>query len=110
MNINDLNAADVVQTVREIAAERPDHSDAGCVYFHSNGHPSCIVGHALYRLGVRLRDLSVNNNGDTIDELAPFTWDEGDVAWLFSVQEYQDRLVPWGAAVEHADRPYKVTR
>jgi hypothetical protein len=52
-----LNMAEVVQVLKELAAERPDYTyvapeeaDGACMYSCSDGTPSCIVGYVLFKL------------------------------------------------------------
>lgn len=50
-----ITAAQLVEKVREVAAELPANSldsGMGCFYFYDNGNPCCIVGQAMSRLGV----------------------------------------------------------
>jgi hypothetical protein len=82
-----------------------------CTYFKKNGTPGCIVGHALYRMGVTLDDMryedevgyecSYNEEKTIIDlvELLKLPIDGDRLSWLRAVQNEQDTGTPWGKAV-----------
>jgi hypothetical protein len=101
----------LIAAVREIAAERPDHvydseSDEGCVYIDKDGNPSCIIGHAGYKLALITRE--PQGCWDSTDICAvsyELRWSlsNDELRWLSAVQTHQDRGVSWGAAVELAD-------
>lgn len=103
-------------TVRELAAERPEHvyapfsgvpddaAGARCLYVHPEGF-GCLFGHALGRLGVP-REFLAHVEGLAIDDvlrdLSGESWAVED--WAVEVQAAQDREEPWGNAVAYADR------
>lgn len=112
----------LIAEVRKIAAERPDYvyGLANCQYM-VNGHPSCIMGQALYRLGylpsvVPIEDVTINLVLSKLGiEVAP-----DELTWLCRVQNAQDgrvslashgpdvvnmldRRLSWGQAVQYAD-------
>jgi hypothetical protein len=119
-----VTGAQLIQAVREVAAERPETVIDRCVYFDPRWHdPVCLIGVALAKLGVTPEhiDMSVNNlcgvqslartgpeSSLTIDASASELW------WLDLVQGEQDAQKTWDRAVARADResaraePWKV--
>jgi hypothetical protein len=98
----------LVDALREVAAGRPDYAyeppgdGVECLYVH-NGAPSCLVGHALHRLGVPLGALYVIKPSD---ELIPQLFIEvgADVnVAVWNVQTAQDNGAPWGEAIMELD-------
>lgn len=69
-----------------------------CVYINPDGSPSCLLGHALIRLGVMYETLSSNNNKH-VGSIPLLPWDS-DVTrqWARRVQAAQDRGTTWGEA------------
>lgn len=116
-----ITASDLKAEVIKVARENPDHvykDENGivggmCTYEH-NGFPSCIIGHALHRLGMSLEQLHVFDTaylgglgimevfGDYTDLLDYDNDPNGinDVMFLSSVQTNQDSGIPWGKAVK----------
>ena len=100
-----IKASQIVKDVKELAAEHPNRK-AGCKNFHANGRPCCIVGHALHKHGVRLKDLfgrGLNENG--LVALKVYKVIENDLSdqdWmkLQYVQNAQDKGRPWGEAIK----------
>lgn len=105
---------DLLDEVRKVAKDHPDQrGDQGpeliCFYV-KDGAPSCIVGHALWNLGL----IDVEFEKDSSNELAitdllgELDVDFGDSgvwprAWLSTVQRNQDCGTPWAMAVQAAD-------
>ena len=106
-----IKVSDLWAEVKRVAAERPDYvyQEQYCQYQHG-GKPSCIVGHALYRLGMPVSVLaeidSAHGEGGIcasglpgerpdlfVDDSAP------DLFALAQAQEAQDNRLPWGEAV-----------
>lgn len=112
----DFTSQQLADKVREVAQDYPDNvykaeHDDSCVYFNigQDGYysASCIVGHALHRLGVKLEDIEEFNNG-TVNELFEVYMprvnrDTATDKWLTTVQDYQDFQMPWGQCVKKAD-------
>lgn len=123
------------EKVLEVAAEKPDYryGDDFCVYFDapadegewydevntdcSQWAPSCIMGHALQRIGFNAEDVE-SHNDDSISTLLTFlgcrtlakdsvSFSSPTVFWLSKVQGYQDNKHPWGEAVKLADADLK---
>lgn len=106
----------LMAAVREVAVEQPDfiysESDTGCVYVR-DGQPSCIVGHAAWRLGIidaSFED-SVDENRSGVETFLREMGSDGPqdpdywygVEFLTGVQEKQDEGTPWAEAVALAD-------
>lgn len=100
----------IIKAVRSIAAERPSHAYAqadGCAYV-LNGKPACLIGHALWNLGLlgpSIEDLRWNIMGidSLLDDKLDIPVGSEEMGWLSLVQEHQDMGLPWGEAVEMAD-------
>lgn len=116
-----ITGEQIAQAIRDIAAERPDHVyvkgertdgiTAPCLYVR-NGGPDCIVGQALWRLGVidaSLEGTPSNNQtaagilGDLVrkEVVAPIT--NHTLDWIMEVQMRQDKLRPWGECISSAN-------
>ena len=113
---------DLIAVVRDIAAEKPNYiyhrhqsftednkPVSSCMYVH-DGHPSCLLGFAMWSLGVideSIERSPANVWGFTrglrwwIHELKELDLAEWD--WLGWVQHGQDSARPWGEAVASAD-------
>lgn len=111
---------DVVQTVRDLAAESPDFvytpSDdvPGCSYFPDEHNPQgCIVGAAFHRLGIEIPEslegaAPINLFAALVDEEVGFFSER--MRWLKDCQSYQDTGATWSAAVGAADRIREETK
>jgi hypothetical protein len=102
-----VTAEKVLETLREVVAERPDYvyeapegytAGAGVTCFYVHGDvPGCVVGHVLNRLGVPLSDLAlVEGRGayKVADWFLNITDPDGAVDVehvLYAVQMRQDR-------------------
>ena len=106
-----IKVSDLWAEVKKVAAEQPDYvyEEKYCQYQHG-GKPSCIVGHALHRLGVSpetLKVLDEKNGGGGIPAFGlpnefPDLIEMDSEASLFALseaQEAQDSRLPWGEAV-----------
>lgn len=112
-----LNATDVVNEIRKVAAEQPDfiYNEGGlaeCMYTkNTDGSPGgCIVGRALMRLGVEEEDL-VESDGQFASRVLSDLGISGDrfvMLWIAEVQEVQDGGKTWAEAVQSADTYYPV--
>ena len=114
MSTKIVTATEVIAEVRKVAAKMPDHlglvDGGGCHYVHK-GAPSCIIGHALWNLGVidaEFENRGINGSGvraltDLISGIDDTTEDEMDRTWLYEVQESQDSGAEWAHAVAQAD-------
>lgn len=88
--------------------------DPECVYFEG-GEPSCVIGHALVRLGRwtldRLRYLDHGAAGGSVAAVDLPRYLPGlpaEVAVVFNaVQKAQDDGVPWGVALRRGELRYR---
>lgn len=119
--LSTIDSKALVEEVRSIAGEHsghiyqdkdPNHPNTSCFY-ERNGKPSCIMGQALFNLGVPIETLSamdIKTGGIyeflTISEHSTDALDDDVLMWLNSVQNLQDNLKPWGYAVYAADTEY----
>ena len=73
-----------------------------CHYVHGD-QPGCIVGHVLHKAGVSLDALKEYEGQGAEHPVTDLTNAPEDACRLLSyAQEYQDRGIPWGAAVRRA--------
>ncbi|RAV17537.1 hypothetical protein DQP57_00490 [Mycobacterium colombiense] len=121
----------IIAEVRKIAAERPNfvYPRLNCAYLDEYGCPSCIIGHALFRLEVipSVHLIEGKPASFTLSDLG-IDLDHDEARWLDEVQAAQDGRAgpppprpglspeefkskwaehpgryPWGEAVKHAD-------
>lgn len=115
-----IKVSDVWAEVEKVARENPDFiydaSETGCKYV-KDSKPSCLVGHALFRLGVPLDQLKVYDNtndfsgsaigtvllGDLYERDDPIAVEKCTVA-----QKEQDSGASWGTAVQRAKKAMKL--
>lgn len=105
----------LIAETKRVAAENPDyiykrdHRDGGCHYV-VDGKPSCLLGHALWNLGVIGADFTKRFDSDgnnALDDLGiEFLLEElrleldfEEINYLGQVQGRQDSGRPWGKAV-----------
>ena len=113
-----IKVSDLWAEVKEVAAENPDfvyRSIGGKCVYESDGEPSCLVGHALFRLGVPASQVAsfnecgaiglvIDANASVFGEMRADA-DEWEYRELLAMaQAYQDGQLPWGQAVAHAER------
>lgn len=118
-----ITKTEAKRLMRQIVASKGENyvfpSHKGCFYFYGNGRPACIVGHLVYALGVRRKDMFFENeyqdvctlNTDTgvldlLNRLFPNT-DELVIEALQAAQSVQDHRYPWSAALEAFERVMK---
>ena len=117
MSDTKIKPADIWAEVQKIAAKNPDYvypkrpeEFPACAY-QRNGEPSCIVGKALFKLGVDVDTLEGFDSGgesginEILCELDGELFDLSDTTGLTEVvlvQSKQDQEVPWGEAVREA--------
>jgi hypothetical protein len=114
--VEDISILELENAVREIAAQEPDFvytravidnvDNTACIYFDTDGCPSCLIGQGLSKLGVTRGDLEELENGANfmaIGELLGFSHGADSMRWLSDVQFFQDSGYSWGSAVERAD-------
>ena len=105
----------VISEIRKIASKSPntvygrdivDSKEDLCRYI-IDGKGSCIVGRALVNLGTapaHLHKFEGMKAGDVLSSLLTDTYHSDQTEWVNRVQFHQDANVPWGIAVEKADR------
>ena len=110
-----MHINEVISEIRKIASENPntvygrdifDSGDDNCRYI-IDGKGSCIVGRALVNLGtipMRLHEFEGMKARDVLLRLSIDTDHFDQTEWVNRVQFHQDADVPWGIAVEKADR------
>lgn len=85
-----------------VAEEGEDYVYAppsGCVYVH-DGAPSCLIGCALYDLGISLDELAEHDLHGGYSALAlPYWADERTKNLATKVQSWQDERYTWGDSV-----------
>ena len=128
MRINEVNLEALQKEVRRLAEANPQFvyqkktfggmtgmTFQGCSYTEETDDGklvgSCIVGQAFINLGVDPEKMASREHvaiGDLL--IADFDLDAEDptLIWLRDVQENQDSSVPWGEAVEAADRTVEI--
>lgn len=99
----------IIQAVRDIADERSIYTHGGPCRYVFDGEPACLVGHALWRVGLIDADFerSCWNREGVIDlldgEALGVKCDWPELQWLGAVQDAQDARIAWGEAVDIAD-------
>lgn len=104
-----INASpdEVLALLEEVVAEYgedyvyPGHNTTGGCVYTKDGAPSCLVGHALTRLGVPVDFLSEHNDF-AVSNIQRLTMDEEVLDMLQTAQETQDIGCTWGHALEDA--------
>ncbi|GAA0641496.1 hypothetical protein GCM10009548_02140 [Streptomyces malaysiensis subsp. malaysiensis] len=111
----EITSEQLEATLREVADERPDYvymapADTDlCSYVHDDGNgvqiPGCIVGHALFRLGVPLAALSQREGlgaADVIGATTNLCWSDPAALAAETAQTAQDDGTPWARAMRLA--------
>ena len=103
----------VVHTLRDVVNERPDHvyvspagEYGGCLYVDpSDGCPSCLVGHVLYRLGADMTGVARAENAgpDDASERGGLRLSIRAEQLLATAQAQQDCGETWGTALQVAE-------
>lgn len=115
MQYTNITGSQIIEQVRLLAQERPDHvyrkrgAGRSCGYagdaIGSTRGEGCIIGQALMRLGVRRADL-VSLEGvvsSALPKLGIHRYDTDERNWMSSVQKSQDTWSTWGRSVKDAD-------
>ena len=104
-----MKLRDIQQEIVKLADEHPDHT-AKCEYFNTLGHPVCIVGHAMSRLGVDADVFRGNSINSVAFEDSRVRQDAGVedndttlIQWINFVQSMQDEGETWVEAVVTAN-------
>lgn len=115
-----METSDLIAAVRQVAIEQPTYvydPDPDCVYREETGEPSCLIGHALKRIGqldlisVETRmspgaSIATTRNLMNVSQLLydlGLQFTEAQKRWLTRVQSQQDERTAWGDAVNNAD-------
>jgi hypothetical protein len=97
----------LIAEVRAVAAETPGLVYRGLCQYVYGGRPACLIGHALWNLGLideTLEHRSVNDDGVRfIANHLDIALDDAEETWLALTQSGQDNGAPWGTAVANAD-------
>ncbi len=108
----------IIAAVRDVAAKNPSFiylnaalmgADGNFCVYVKDGDPSCLIGQALWKLGLIDAALEADDfNAVGADDLLrslPIgdSLDPNEIEWLTRVQEMQDAEKPWSEAVEWAD-------
>lgn len=97
----------IIKAVREAAERSPLYVYEGHCQYIKAGAPSCLVGHALWDLG--MIDLNfargtINNEGiDAVLPMLGIEVDHSELVWLEVAQTAQDTQSTWQEAVRQAD-------
>lgn len=120
-DLPDITDEQLIETVKAVAAEAPftvytapEHmsTTGACFYAHTDAvnrdelSPGCLIGVALHRLGVPLETLAEHEDINArimLGKLYP-KLDNDTVDFANFAQAEQDKGVPWGTAVERAER------
>lgn len=103
----------IIDKVREIAAAQPEFvyvppgGPGTTCYYVLDGEGSCIIGRALFALGLIDNSIPFDDNTLTVGALfntLGIEVDGEEGIWLREVQYQQDSGKPWGEAVGAADR------
>lgn len=114
----------LISIVRAKAAETPDYIyrpptlNGACLYVHQ-GKPSCIIGHALWEVGLIDANLPGASSGSSVFHIneesirtvavdLELDLSIAEINWLAHVQGKQDRASSWGDAVASADAKFPV--
>lgn len=104
-----LLAEVVAEKGRDYVYPRANSGD-GCVYFESDGSPSCIVGHVLAKKGAtlaQLEDLALNGHAvETLFHEGIVLADHATRGALTRAQDIQDGGSTWGTALNAANHVF----
>ncbi|RAV17550.1 hypothetical protein DQP57_00565 [Mycobacterium colombiense] len=97
----------LIEETRKVAAEYPDFIFKDICRYVNDGKPGCIVGHALWNLGMvdeTTEGKGFNDDGIWgLDKYLNLNLDPYEYTWLRAAQDEQDTGAPWGKAVAAAD-------
>lgn len=112
-----IKVSDVWAEVEKVAGENPDFiydaSETGCKYV-KDSNPSCLVGQALFRLGVpidllKMYDGFADSGAGTVLYEDLYERDDPDAVGKCAVaQNEQDSGASWGTAVHRAKKAMKL--
>lgn len=97
----------IIQAVRAAAARNLLHVFQGQCLYVKNGCPACLIGHAMWDLGLIDGTLEESaHNEDGVDFLLGdlgVELDERELHWLESAQAAQDSHYTWADSIRAAD-------
>jgi hypothetical protein len=103
----------IIAETRKVAAETPGFVYRGLCQYVDGGRPACLIGHALWNLGLideTLEHLSVNDDAVRfVTNHLDIALDEAEESWLNLAQSRQDNGFPWGTSVVRADERWKTS-
>jgi hypothetical protein len=109
MTIQHITRDFALNLLNDIVKDEGADTTAKCRYTDPfDNVPVCIVGHALFRLGVPLAAIALHEGESadhvlsTFEELGYFEVDEDAADLLNEAQTKQDNGAPWGDAVAMA--------
>ena len=120
-----IGAVSVINMLGEIVEGHEEYvydNESGCVYFDSDGAPSCLVGHVLAAYGYTAQlftDNPVLMDGAMCGNSARFEWVTRGIALPFTraaigildyAQTLQDEGLTWGGAYASALALYENMR
>ncbi len=103
----------IIAETRKVAAGNPDfvyQKISGACKYVRNGNPDCIIGHALWNVGLIDADCPWDGYGvsSISNVIRDVDWGKGldsdEVGWLSIVQDSQDTGYSWREAIAKADR------
>jgi hypothetical protein len=100
---------DTVAGREDYVYPRAGKGNGQCVYFESDGTPSCLIGHALE---AELRSIGTatsvaNELGIEAQQFEGLLTLDA-MRYLASAQEAQDSGKPWGRALAQANQTYRI--
>lgn len=106
----------IMTTLREVVAARPgyvyeppdgpDGASEDCVYL-DNGNPSCLVGHAMIRLGMPADELAMLEGFSPDMQVGAFGVSPKAASALTEAQDAQDKGETWATALEAAEKVWE---
>lgn len=97
----------LIAETRKVAAERSDFVYQGFCQYVDGGKPACLIGHALWNLGLIDESLEFRSvNEDCVRFVANdlnIALDDSEEDWLMNTQSGQDHGTSWGMSVVRAD-------
>lgn len=114
-----ITAIEAVRLLEQVAEDKGPETryqapgPSGCVYVHK-GAPSCIVGHALHRSGIKIDviaslddrtndggSIPIGTNAEEIPNYLPDSFTRTAASIMGFVQREQDSAVAWGLAIRN---------
>lgn len=98
----------IIKAVREAAARNPLHVHRGACLYVLDGKPCCLIGHALWDLGLISPSTEHTYSNDEgvvafIEGTLGIMLDAAELQWLELAQTAQDKEMTWASAIREAD-------